>query len=162
MDRMKTFRTYLILFILFYIYVSVISYFLVKSTYYDMEYQLSVDSPKVIVNEAKVSRVSGYIEGVIENNTEETFNNGYIKFELISDKETSIIDKYVDISNLKPGEKKEFSVKFNAENIIKCNISFSEENEMLKANTKFKADAKEIISVAVIVLTAFKLLKFVF
>ena len=162
MDRMKTFRTYLILFILFYIYVSIMSYFLVKSTYYDMEYSININSPKVVISEAKVSRVSGYIDGVIENNTEETYTKGYIKFELISDRGTAIMDKYVELNNIKPGETKEFSVKFNAENIEKCNVSFSEENELLKANTKFKADAKEVISVAIIVLTSLKLLKFVF
>lgn len=161
MDRMKTFRTYLILFILFYIYVSIMSYFFVKSTYYDMEYLINIESPKVVLNEVKSSRVSGYIEGVIENNTETTFEKGYVRFELISKTGNTITNKYIDISNIKPGDKKEFNIKFHAENIVRCNIDYVEENETLKIDSKFKASALEFISAAAIILTSIKFLKFI-
>ena len=161
MDRMKTFRTYLILFILFYIYVSVMSYFFVKSTYYNMDYKINVESPKVIVTDARASRVNGHIEGKIQNNTDSTFEKGYIRFELISKAGNSITNKYIEIAKMNPKEEKEFSINFHAENIVNCNISYVEDSKEFKIDSKFKANAIEFLSAAAIILTSIKFLKFI-
>ena len=47
----------------------------------------------------------------------------YIKLDFISEQGTKITTKYIDISNLKANEEKEFSVRFKAENIKKIIIN---------------------------------------
>ena len=161
MSRMKTFGTYLILFLLFYIFVSFMSYGFIKSTLSDMSgYQINVESPKVIIEEAKSSRVSGYIKGTIQNDINETFNNKYLKFDLVSQSGNVITSKYVDISDLEPGEQKEFNVKFNAENIETFNISISDTNSIAETSPEFKIKLMEVVSAALIVFTSVKVLSF--
>lgn len=161
MSRMKTFRTYLILFILFYIFVSFMSYGFIKSTYSNMDtYQINVESPKIVIQEAKSSKVSGYIKGIIQNNTNEKLGNEYLKFELVSQTGNIITSKYVDISGIEPGEQKEFSVKFNAENIVTFNTSISDTDEITQTDPQFKVKLMEVVSAGLIVLTAIKVLRF--
>ena len=48
MERMKTFFKYLLLFIIFYIFVSIMSYLFVKSAYKEIyNYEIETESPKL-------------------------------------------------------------------------------------------------------------------
>lgn len=123
MSRMKTFGKYLILFLAFYIFVNFMSYQLVKSTYANIEYNVQTNELQVNIEEAKASRESGKIKGKVKNNSNETLQNKYIKIDCISETGNTITSKYVEIKGLKPGEEKEFIVRFKAENIKSLNIN---------------------------------------
>ena len=123
MSRMKTFGKYLILFLAFYIFVNFMSYQLVKSTYANIEYNVQTNELQVNIEEAKASRESGKIKGKVKNNSNETLQNKYIKIDCISETGNTITSKYVEIKGLKPGEEKEFMVRFKAENIKSLNIN---------------------------------------
>ena len=133
MDRMKTFGRYLIIFILFYVFVSFASYGFIRSTLSNMEISNNeMESPEVTIEEAKSSRVHGYVKGTVKNNTEETYgDNTYIKYDFISNKGNIITSKYLDVSNMKPGDTKDFNVRFNAENIAKTSMSLVNSNEII-------------------------------
>lgn len=161
MSRMKTFRTYLILFLLLYVFVSFMSYEFVKSTLTDMKnYQIEAENLKIEVVEAKSSKVSGYVKGKIKNTSNNITETLYMKIELISNTGNIITSKYVDISNMKPEEEREFNTKFNAENIESFKITTIESNSITEADHKFKVKIMEVVSSGVIVLTALKFLRF--
>lgn len=161
MGRMKTFRTYLILFLLFYVFVSFMSYEFIKSTLIDMTgYEINIENPKVEILEAKSSRVSGYVKGKVKNTSSEITGTEYLKIELISKTGNVITSKYVDISDMQPGDEREFNTKFNAENIESFKISTSETSDITQTNPKFKVKAMEAVSSLFIVLTSIKVLRF--
>lgn len=161
MSRMKTFRTYLILFLLLYVFVSFMSYEFVKSTLTDMKnYQIEAENLKIEVVEAKSSKVSGYVKGTIKNTSNNITETLYMKIELISNTGNIITSKYVDISNMQPEEEREFNTKFNAENIESFKITTIESNSITEADHKFKVKIMEVVSSGVIVLTALKFLRF--
>ena len=155
MSRMKTFRTYLIIFLLFYVFVSFMSYGFIRSTLSNMKVDnIEFGSPKIIINEAKSSRVHGYVKGTIKNNTEEAFGeNTYIKFDFISKTGNVITSKYVDASNMQPNEEKEFDVRFNAENIIETNLFLVNSNEITDNHPIVIEDRGEFLLALIIALT---------
>lgn len=123
MDRMKTFRNYLLLFIAFYIFSTVAAYFYIKTTYEPMDGDVIESSNITVrVENAEATIVNGYIEGNITNSTDTSVKSKYIKFELISKRGNKILTKYVFVDELKAGESKDFKMNFRAENIRKFRI----------------------------------------
>ena len=123
MSRMKTFGKYLILFVAFYIFVNFMSYELVKSSYANIKCAIETNNLEISISEAKAARESGIIRGKVKNTYSEDLKSKYIKLDFISDQGTKITTKYIDISNLKVNEEKEFNVRFKAENIKKIIIN---------------------------------------
>ena len=117
MSRMKTFGKYLILFILFYIFTNIMSYEIIKSNLIPIQnYSVEFQNPDIIIEEAKASKLSGYIKGTIIAN-DKNIDKKYIRIDLISENDNTILSKYIDISELKENQQKEFYIDFKAENI---------------------------------------------
>ncbi|MGN1327289.1 MAG: hypothetical protein ACI4VQ_04375, partial [Clostridia bacterium] len=128
MSRLKTFRTYLILFVLFYIFVSVMSVGFIKGTYKKMEGNIQkVESLSVDVSDAQSTMVNGYIVGTLTNNTQNNTILKYVKIDFISSRENKILTKYIKVDELKSGETKNFTINFRAENIKSYNITIVDE-----------------------------------
>ena len=156
MKRMKTFTKYLILFLLFYAFVSFMSYEYVKSSLIPIaEYKIEFASPSVEIREAKTSRVNGYIEGTISNNTNEPIEYKYIKIDLISGQNNVITTRYIDISDLKQNNKMDFNVKFNAENIKSFKMYLTDNKELTDSQIN-KSEIKNILSAAFLVFLIIK------
>ena len=145
MSRMKTFRKYLIWFLLFYAFVSLMSYGFIRTTYVTMDsYNIDFDSPKVTIDDAKVTKVNGYIHGRVTNNTDTDLGNKYIKVDLISKTGNVITSRYIDISNLKKDEEREIKARFNAENIKEFNMTLVDKEEL----KKFDIITTKVINIA--------------
>ena len=64
MSRLKTFGKYLLMFVAFYIFVTVVSIGFIKGTYETMEQNVySSDEIQIEVDEAKSTFVNGYVKG---------------------------------------------------------------------------------------------------
>ena len=74
-------------------------YFLVAILYGLFLYKIEVENPNITIEQAKATYVNGYVNGKIKNNTEETINEKYIKFEFSTLRDVNIGNKYLKIEN---------------------------------------------------------------
>lgn len=135
MDRMKKFGIYLLIFVGFYIFSTIVAYFYIQSTYETINGNIAESNNiTVLVEDAKATIINGYIEGNILNATDIEVKSKYIKFDLISKRDNIILTKYIYVDELKPGETKKFKLSFQAENIKKFKIETVEYAKNLDKN----------------------------
>ena len=83
MSRLKTFGKYLLMFVAFYIFVTVASIGFIKGTYETMEQNVySSDEIQIEVEEAKSTFVNGYVKGKLTNNSDSDIHSKYVKINL--------------------------------------------------------------------------------
>ncbi len=146
MSRMKTFITYLILFLLFYVFTSVISYVLVRSTIKDLpEGEIAFQNPAISISEAKASKVHATIKGKIKSEENQDIQFKYIRIDMISKLGNVVSTKYIDVSDIANGGEKEFSIKTNSENVEKYKMSLTDINETNETETKFHEISEVLI-----------------
>ena len=93
MSRLKTFGKYLLMFVAFYIFVTVVSIGFIKGTYETMEQNVySSDEIQIEVDEAKSTFVNGYVKGKLTNNSDSDIHSKYVKINFLS---MSIVDEYI-------------------------------------------------------------------
>lgn len=124
MSRMKTFFKYLLIFIAFYLFVSIMTYCFVITNYKDMSsYTVNAEEQDVTIREAKYTYVNGYVKGKVINNTSETMNGKYIKIAFLSSQGNEKITRYEKIDNLEPEDNQYFTIKYNAEAVTTFELS---------------------------------------
>ncbi len=131
MDRMKTFLKYLIIVLIFYFASNVASVALLKSTYTKKEIYPDFDSPKLEITDFKSSISNGYINGKITNNTGSDLLNQVLELDFYTKRNNLAGRKFVDIGDLKNGETKDFSTKFNFDNVDYAKASIMSKEEAL-------------------------------
>ena len=137
MSRLKTFGKYLLMFVAFYIFVTVVSIGFIKGTYETMEQNVySSDEIQIEVDEAKSTFVNGYVKGKLTNNSDSDIHSKYVKINFLSKKGNVILTKYLDIDELKAKETKNFTINFEAENIKSFNMSIVDEYIQEKSNAQ--------------------------
>lgn len=128
MSRLKTFGKYLLMFVGFYIFSTILSIGFIITTYSDMDKTIYPDSSlSVEISKAKSTFVNGYVQGTVTNTTSEDIQSKYIKIEFISKNDNEILYKYIQIDELKAGETKNFTINFEAENIKSINVKVTDE-----------------------------------
>ena len=66
-------------------------YLYINGTYKAIEdSKIEVENPNITIEQAKATYVNGYVNGKIKNNTEETINEKYIKFEFSTLRDVNI------------------------------------------------------------------------
>ena len=109
-------------------------YLYINGTYKAIEdSKIEVENPNITIEQAKVTYVNGYVNGKIKNNTEETINEKYIKFEFSTLRDVNIGNKYLKIENLEPGQEIEYKVNFKYQDIKKMKISEATAEEVKNA-----------------------------
>ena len=135
MKRLKTFLTYLLLIIAFFIVSKFLEGALIKDMYYDMTGNVNGDFTyngqsayvEIVVNEAKSTRMNGYIDMTITNKSNIDIEEAYLKVELSSKSDVLAITKYMDIQNLKVGESRNYRLNFQGKYIKTYNITAENE-----------------------------------
>ena len=154
MSRLKTFGKYLLMFVAFYIFVTVVSIGFIKGTYETMEQNVySSDEIQIEVDEAKSTFVNGYVKGKLTNNSDSDIHSKYVKINFLSKKGNVILTKYLDIDELKAKETKNFTINFEAENIKSFNMSIVDEYIQEKSNAQLinlsDAENEEIKNISI-------------
>ena len=125
MNRMLTFAKYLLVIVIFYFVTDYISFYLINTTYEDIDLVSEMHVPKVQISEAKATTINGYIKGSIENNTNETINGKYLKINLLADNDVNLGEKFVEIKELEKNSVQEFEMDFNVQNVDKYKLSIT-------------------------------------
>lgn len=127
MDRMKMFFKYFLIFVLIYVFSNIIINALLKTSFTKMKnYEIDVTELYVDVSEAKVSRWSGKITGIVKNNTNEVVEDKYLKITMLSKNGNNLGEKYVKISKLEPDDLRNFEVSFEYSNVKSFKIELTD------------------------------------
>lgn len=132
MNRMKTLTTYLILFLLLYIFVDFFVYQYLISTYKNINYTIIDNSIELQVLETKATTVNGYITGRVKNTYTKKINCVYLKIDLYSKRDVNLGTKYVKLENFEVNEIKEFRANFKIEGVDRCEFSYTLEDMSAK------------------------------
>lgn len=137
MSRMKTFGIYLLIFVVFYIFSSLIAYGYIQSTYKKISGEvIKDDNFEIKINNSEATLVNGYIEGTITNSSDKQIDGKYIRIELFSARNNKILTKYVNLETIGAGETKNFKVNFRAENITKFYVEIADEIKQEETKTQ--------------------------
>lgn len=135
MKRLKTFLTYLILIVAFFVVSRFLETGLIRTMYKDLtgivvedftyngqDIYLDID-----VNEAKATNVNGYVDLTVINNANIDIDEAYLKVELTSKSDVLAITKYMDVQDLKDGESRNYRLNFEGKYIKEYRISAENE-----------------------------------
>lgn len=128
METLKKFRLYLFIFIGFFILATILTNFLMRDDYKNIiNYEIKVESPKVVVTECKAAYSRGYIKGNVTNNTEELIPLKYLQINLYDEKNVYLGSEYKELKNFYPQETINFDITYDYLNINRVIIDSVDE-----------------------------------
>ena len=122
MGKMQTFLTYALIIVGFFFISEFLSGKLIDQMYVKINgnvqenftYQGQDIALDVEVIDAKATNVNGYITVRVTNNTDVTVDKAYLKLDLFAKGDIKAVSRYMEITDLKPGEHKDYTLKFRA------------------------------------------------
>ena len=122
MSKLQTFTIYLLIIVGFYLVSIFLEGQLIEKMYSkldgtvqeEFEYNGERTALNVKILEAKATRMNGYLTARVTNNTDNTINKAYLKIDLYAKKDLKAISRYLEINDLKPGESRDYKLKFRA------------------------------------------------
>jgi hypothetical protein len=130
-NRMKNFFTYLLMGILLFVFVDILSFGYIYSTYKPIEqYEIAVTTPNVTVEKAKTTNVNGFVKGEITNNGITTIANQYLKFDFYSERDVKVGTKYLKLENIQQDEQQEYKVQYKFDNVQYFTVNMATQEEV--------------------------------
>lgn len=122
MNKLKTFLIYVLIIVGFFIISEFLSGELIKQMYVSLdgsvseefEYKGEKTALSVEILEAKATRMNGYITARVTNNTDNLIDKAYLKIDMFAKKDLKAVSRYMEITDLKPGESQNYTLKFRA------------------------------------------------
>lgn len=133
MDRMKTFLTYALLIIAFFVVSVLLENGLLLAMYSKIDgelngyYEQNTGKMSFENISAKACNVNGYINFDLINTTGAIVDKAYLKVELYNQVDLLSDTEYVEIRNMAQGENKNYNLKFKANNIEHFKVSIIKE-----------------------------------
>ena len=122
MSKLQTFTIYLLIIVGFYLVSIFLEGQLIEQMYSkldgtvqeEFEYNGEKTALNVKILDAKATRMNGYLTARVTNNTDNVINKAYLKIDLYAKKDLKAISRYLEINDLKPGESRDYKLKFRA------------------------------------------------
>ena len=135
MSRLKTFFTYFLILLAFFLVSIFLENALIKDMYYDMtgtvdsnlSYKGKDINLDIKVIEAKSTNVNGYINLQIKNNSKTKIEEAYIKVDLYTKSNVHAVTKYMEINNLEPNDTRAYKLQFKGSYIKRYTITCKDE-----------------------------------
>ena len=127
MDRMKTLLKYALWLILFYIFSNLMIYLNIETTYQNIGRKDNLE--QVTVYQAQATKIKGRIKWTIYNNEGNKITNHYLRIDLYSERDNFLGSKYIDISNMRDDETREFEIYFKVQDVDYYEMKFTDEKE---------------------------------
>lgn len=148
MGTLKKFRLYLLMFIGFFLLVTLLTNFLMRDDYKNTNYEIKEESPVITVTECKSAYSNGYIKGNITNNTEEIIPLKYLQINLYNKDDVYLGSEYKELKNFYPQETINFDISYNYLNIDKVTLGFVDEIPQKKGFNLFEGVDDETMAIA--------------
>lgn len=139
MGRLKTFRTYILLLVGFYIFSVVFTYIGLNATYKNINLIETLPN-QVNINLAQATTVNGRIYGEITSTQENNLNGKYIKINIYTKTGNFAGTKYLRIEGTNLNEPKKFAVYFTAENIGNYTVEILDDSEEVQKEVNTAID----------------------
>lgn len=122
MSRMQTFAIYVLIIVGFFLLSIFLEGQLINQMYNNIsgtsrgefEYNGENIGLDVEVKDAKATNMNGYITAKMTNNSDKVIDKAYLRIDLFANQDVKALTRYMEINNLKPGETKEYKLKFRA------------------------------------------------
>lgn len=129
MSRMKTFFTYALIIVAFYVYSTLVTNVLLNNSYINLAATTQVNSEDGInidVINVKANKRRGTFTGQITNTSSNLIEKKYIKVSAY-DGDIFLQSRYLEVNNLESGETREFTAKFTADGIDNYKVELVDE-----------------------------------
>ncbi len=128
MARMKTFLTYALMIILFYLFSNFAISTMIRTSYRDVpknniNIEQSDDGFEITVDRADSNKRQGYFTGTVKNTSDKVIEKKYVKVDSYY-KGKLMQEKYLAFENLKPGEERKFKLLYNVGSIDEFKVSY--------------------------------------
>ena len=148
METLKKFRLYLLMFVGFFLFVTLLTNFLMRDDYKNTNYEIKEESPVITVTECKSAYSNGYIKGSITNNKEEIIPLKYLQINLYDKDDVYLGSEYKELKNFYPQETINFDISYNYLNIDKATLNFVDEIPQKKGFNLFEGVDDETLKIA--------------
>lgn len=127
MKTLKLFGKLLLAFILLFIFVDVMSFAYIASTYREVkDYAVKENRVDIQIQEVKTTNVNGYIKGTIKNQGDR-IDHLYLGANCYSDKGNELDTVYTELSDLEAGQQKDFTLYYECQGVKTLQIYDSQE-----------------------------------
>lgn len=130
MGRLKTFRTYALMIIAFFIFSTIATNVLLKNSYVNLatvtEITKSEEGMTVETVEVKANRRQGVFSGRVTNTSSSKIARKYIRVRAYDD-DILLQTRYLTVNELEAGESRDFTTKFTADGINRYEVDFVDE-----------------------------------
>ena len=124
MDRMKTFFIYFLLFVGLFLVSNMLENGLIYDMYEKINGEINNNyGIEVINNDSRATNVNGFMNLSVINGVNSSLENRYLKLDLYNKQDLLALSEYIDLNGLNQNEKKDFNLKFNANNIERYEAS---------------------------------------
>ncbi len=142
MDRLNTFKKYVVWLIAFYLFSMLVSYIGLNARYNSIDSTGEVPGG-IKIDLAQATSVNGRIFGEVTSTEGNELEGKYLKIDIFSKSNDLIGTKFLKLENINLDEPKKFAVYFQVENVKKYAINVidsSEEidKEIVKVNELYK------------------------
>lgn len=135
MDKLQTFLIYLLIIIGFFIVSEFLSGQLLSQMYVKLngdieeEFEYSGENLKLNVEvlDAKASKMNGIMKVRVTNTNDKPIDKAYLKMDLFAKKDIKALSRYLKITDLKPGESKDYTLKFNGRYVDTFKVAVKED-----------------------------------
>lgn len=131
MDRFKTFFTYALIVVLFWIFSVVASNLILKNSYKNVDKNnIAIEKTnngfEINIEKANANKMQSYFTGTVKNASNRVIDKQYIKIESFY-KEKFMQEKYLAFENMQPGEERKFKLLYEVGNIDEYRVSYVDE-----------------------------------
>jgi len=148
METFKKLRLYVLMFVGFFILVTLLTNFLMRNDYKNTNHDIKIESPAIAVTECKSAYANGYIKGSITNNTGEIIPLKYLQINLYDKDKVYLGSEYKELKNFYPQETINFDISYSYLNIDKVELSFVNEIPQKKGFNLFEGVDDETMAIA--------------
>ncbi len=130
MARMKTFFTYALIIVLFYLFSNFATDMMFANSYRDVKNNVKIQQSdngfQIELDKANSNRQQGYFTGVVRNTSDKVIEKQYVKVDSYY-KGRLMQSKYLAFENLQPGEERRFKLLYSVGNIDEYRVSYVDE-----------------------------------
>ena len=131
MDKMKTFFTYFVILVAFFIVSNLLENGLIYNMYSKISGSINntayikgiFTEIEIEDKDSRATNVNGYMNLSIKNNMNSNIEKCYLQIDLYNDRNLLAETEYIEVNELASGDTRNYNIKFKANNIDKYKVS---------------------------------------
>ncbi len=130
MNRMKTFFTYALIIVLFYLFSNFAIDLMIANSYRNVKNNVKIEETnngfQIQLDNVSSNKQQAYFTGIVKNNSDKVIEKQYVKVDSYY-KGRLMQSKYLAFENMQPGEERKFKLLYSVGNIDEYRVSYVDE-----------------------------------